>query len=606
VIGSRRCRRLLSLPPLAALALATVGASARADELKFDLSGKLQSDLRFRIEDKSVGSFYDKVDAPVGLERNQDLLSVKFKATYGKFSGVAAVDLYMNAVGNAKVQAFGDLQNYAAVAPFSFEPQQVYLQGRNLFFKGLDLTVGNQIILWGVADQFNPTNNLNADDLRDPLLFGKQQPNFMVKADYWITKNLSMSAVLVPLFKPALLPASSVLGAADIQRMPFVDDAFRNRIEAQFGYAASTQVGYPTIVNSLTPVLPGPSMDNMQFSYRVAASLGEQDLAFSYYVGRTDFPQAFSNHTKEVDYVNANTGVGGRCDPAAPKSCINGVLATDVLLTYPRMQVFGLNLSGEFNPFKLISDAIHGVGYRVEAALIVPQRTTLQLTQSPLPAVLQMGGEYDYQGTGQPGGNPPAVVESTPFLKWTLGLDYTFGAHVYLNAQWVHGLVDEFGAGDWMHPGWSVRQSGVSTSGALTNSLCVIPKNGTQCATETMLPRLGDYLVLGADFKFLEDAGLLRVFTIWDLSGVTTSQCVGPDPTKPCSATNMGAQVQTFHSLFSTEGFSASIYPELDYNFGNGLELGAGALLLLGGSWTKFGDPAAGGSLVFTRGRFSF
>jgi hypothetical protein len=64
--------------------------------------------------------------------------------------------------------------------------------------------------------------------------------------------------------------------------------------------------------------------------------------------------------------------------------------------------------------------------------------------------------------------------------------------------------------------------------------------------------------------------------------------------------------VPTFHSLFSSEGFSASIYPELDYNFGNGLELGAGALLLLGGSWTKFGDPAAGGSLVFTRARFSF
>ncbi len=593
MIASGRCRRLArSLAPalLAALALAASGAPARADELKFDLSGKIQSDLRFRIEDKSVGNFYDKVDAPVGIERNQNLLSIKFKATYGKFSGVAAADLYLNAVGNAKVTSFGDLQNFNAVAPFSFEPQQVYIEGKNLFLKGFDLRVGNQIILWGVGDQFNPTNNLNSDDLRDPLLFGKQQPNFMVKADYWITKSLSMSAVLVPLFKPALLPASSALGAADIQRMPFVDDGFRRRIEAQFGYAASSQVNYPTIVNSLTPVLPGPSMDNMQFSYRVAATLGEQDIAFSYYVGRTDFPQPFSNHTKEVDYPN------GRCDPGAPKNCINGVLATDVLLTYPRMHVYGLNLSGEFNPFKRISEAIHGVGYRVEAALVVPQRTTLELTQSPLMAVLQRGGEYDYQGTGQPGGNPPAVVESTPFLKWTLGLDYTFGAHVYVNAQWVHGLADEFGAGDWLHPGWSVRQSGVATTGQQTNSQCVIPKNGTTCATETMLPRLGDYLVLGADFKFLDDAGLLRVFTIWDLSGVTTSAY---------DATQM-KQVPTFHSLFSKEGFSASIYPELDYNFGNGLELGAGVLLLLGGSWTKFGDPAAGGSLVFTRGRYSF
>jgi hypothetical protein len=583
-----RCRRLHPVALLAGCALLGSSAAARADELRFDLSGKLQSDLRFRVEDKSVGSFYDKVEAPPGVERNQNLLSLKLKASYGKFSGVASCDFYLNAVGNAKVKGFGDLQNYNAVSPFSIEPQQVYVEGKNLFLKGLDLRIGNQIVLWGVGDQFNPTNNLNSDDLRDPLLFGKQQPNFMVKADYWITKTLSMSAVLVPVFKPALLPASSALGAADIQRMPFVDDGFRRRIEAEFGFAASSGVGYPTVVNSITPVVPGPSMDNMQFAYRVATTLGEQDVAFSYYLGRTDFPQPFSNHTKQID--------GTRCDPKDPKTCIGGVLATDVLLGYPRMHVYGLNVSGEFNPFKRISESIHGVGYRFEAALVVPQRTTIQLTETPLPAVLQGGGEYDYQGTGHPGGNAPAVLESTPFLKWTLGLDYTFGKHVYVNAQWVHGLADEFGAGDWMHRGWAVRQSGVSTMGAQTNSMCVIPHNGTQCATETMLPRLGDYLVLGADFKFLEDAALLRVFTIWDLSGVTTSEY---DPTTM-------KQKETFHSLFTKEGFSASIYPELDYNFGNGLELGAGALILLGGSWTKFGDPAAGGSIVFTRGRYSF
>src|SRR6185437_13197550 len=192
---------------LAALALGA--AHARADDLKFDISGKIQSDLRFRLQDKSVGEFYDKVEAPVGIERNQNLLSFKAKAKYGKFSGEAAVDLYLNAVGNGQVKSFGSLQNYAAVQPFSFEPQQLFIKGRDLLFKGLDLTVGNQIIQWGVADQFNPTNNLNSDDLRDPLLFGKQQPNFMVRADYWIRDNLSMSAVLVPLFKPALLPASS-------------------------------------------------------------------------------------------------------------------------------------------------------------------------------------------------------------------------------------------------------------------------------------------------------------------------------------------------------------------------------------------------------------
>ena len=584
----RRCRSLSAALSLAGLfAPVLTPAEARADELKFDISGKIQSDLRFRLQDESVGSFYDKVELGKGVERNQNLISFKVKASYGKFSGVASADMYLNAVGT-KLQAFGDLQNYNAVQPFTFEPQNVYVEGRDLFLKGLDLRVGNQIVAWGVADQFNPTNNLNSDDLRDPLLFGKQQPNFMVKADYWITRTFSLSGVLVPVFKPALLPVSATLGAADIQRMPFLANDIRYRIESQFAYAAAN--GYPTVVNSLTPVLPQASADNMQFAFRLAGTLGEQDIALSYYVGRTDFPQPFSNHTHQVE--------GKRCDPNNPQNCINGVLATDVLLTYPRMHVYGLNMSGEFNPFKRISESIHGIGYRVEAALIVPQLTTIQLTQDALPALLQSAGEYDYQNTGHPGGQPPAVIDSTPFAKWTLGLDYTFGAHVYVNAMWVHGLVDEFGAGDFLHPGYTVRASGVTTMGPQTGSMCVnsVPPNGTQCAKETLANRIGDYLVLGADFKFLDDAGLFRFFTIWALDGTVDSYY---DPVQQ-------KRVMVPHSFFTSQGFSAAIFPELDYNFGNGLELGAGALLLLGTSTTKFGDPAAGGSLLFTRGRYSF
>ena len=33
---------------------------------------------------------------------------------------------------------------------------------------GLDLKVGHQVVQWGVGDQFNPTNTLNAENLEDP------------------------------------------------------------------------------------------------------------------------------------------------------------------------------------------------------------------------------------------------------------------------------------------------------------------------------------------------------------------------------------------------------------------------------------------------------
>lgn len=575
-----------------AAALLTLGAgSARADELKIDWGGKIQTDLRFRLEDKAVGPYYSRAELPAGIERNQNLLTIKLKASYGKFAGVANVDMYLSPVGGkVKLQSFEDLSKYQATQPFTFEPQSLYVEGKGLGLKGLDLRIGQQLVLWGAADQFNPTNNLNADDLRDPLLFGKQVPNFMVKLDYWVNKSFSISGVLVPVFRPALLPRSASLGGVDIRRMPFVDAKVRHRIESEFAYAASKSIGYPTVVDKLTPVLPEPSAENMQFAYRLAGTIGEQDIALSYYNGRTDFPQPFSNKTRQVD--------GQKCDPARPSQCIAGTLRTETLLGYPRMHVFGLNAAGEFNPFKKISETIHGIGYRVEAALVVPQRSTIRLTQTALPALLQSAGEYDYNADNRPGGGQaPAVVENTPFLKWTVGLDYSFGSHVYANVMWIHGLADEYGAGDFMHEGWSVRESGVvNRNGNILSTRCVVPKDGTQCASEVLIPKLGDYLVLGTDIKFLEDAALFRIFTIWALNGVTFDYW---DETQQ-------KRVRTHHGLFTKEGFSASIYPELDYNFGNGLELGMGALILLGRSYTKFGDPAAGGSLFFTRARYSF
>ncbi len=585
--------RALALAPL----LAGLSAEARADELKFDFSGKVQTDLRFRLQTESVGSYYDQVSMPAGVERNQNEVSLKLKAKYGRFDAVASADIYLNGV-TPKVKSFADLGDFGASRTFSFEPQNVYIEGKGLFFHGLDLRIGEQIVSWGVGDQFNPTNHLNSNDLRDPLLFGKQVPNFMVKLDYWLNETFSISGVLVPIFRPALLPASAALGAADVQRMPFVSAAIRHRIESQSGYGAL--IGYPTVVGSITPVLPSASLDNMQAAYRIAGTIGEQDIALSYYFGRNDFPQPFRNHTKEID--------GTKCNPAMPGQCIAGVLSTDVLLGYPRMHMWGFNMTGEVNPFKKIKESIKGIGYRIEAAIVVPQAYSIELVQDKLPGVLQPAGLYDYLYNGVPGGPQPNVVDPTPFLKWTLGLDYSFGSHVYVNAQWVHGLVDEFGAGDWIHGGVTVRASGVRSdlTAPQINELCVVPTHalpqgwagaaGNQCATEVLAPRLGDYLVLGTDIHFLDDAALLRLFTIWSLSGITMETY---DPTKK-------ERTDTHYSLFSKEGFSAVLFPELDYNFGNGLELGTGALVLLGKSYTKFGDPAAGGSVYFIRGRFSF
>ena len=583
-----------------ALVAITLAPGALADdELSVRWGGRIQSDLRFRTERKGVGDFYNRLELPDGPERNQNTLGLKLDASYGRFKAVAQVDFVLDGF-SSELKSVGDLYHIDKVDPYYFEVPSLYLDIKSAVVEGLDLRIGQQVVSWGVGDQFNPTNNLNADDLRDPLLFGKQAGNFMVKADYWINDNLSVSGVFVPVFKPAMLPRSAILGPAALDRLPFTDAEMRWRVESQQAFTG-TLLRSPTIVSSAVPVLPETNFENMQWAYRLAGTFGEQDVALSYYYGRHDFPTPLENHTHYEK--------GVQCDPKDKTRCIDGLLKTDVKLGYPKMHVYGINAAGEI-PLKWIKDSLYGIGYRVEAAVIVPDRTTIKLTQDALDLELvpQKAGEYDYDGDGKPGGRGAAVVDGTAFLKWVIGLDYTVGEHFYVNAQWVHGLSDEFGAGDFLHEGWAVRQSGVLDQKPidLQNDCIFQPElpldgstpigNGTKCAREILHPRIGDYAVLGMDFKFMNNALLFRLFNILDVSGIVEEHY--DFKTKK--------RVRTSYSPFTGEGFSMVVYPEVNYNFGNGLDLGVGALIQLGKDYSKFGDPAAGGSTVWTRGRFAF
>jgi len=589
------------LPNIAVFAslIAVAPAALADDELNVRWSGHIQSDLRFRTERKGVGDFYNRLELPEGPERNQNALQLKLDASYGRFKAVADLGFVLEGF-SSDLQSVGDLYHIEKVDPYYFEVPSLYLDIKGLGLDNLDLRIGQQVVSWGVGDQFNPTNNLNADDLRDPLLFGKQAGNFMVKADYWVNDNVSISGVFVPVFKPALLPRSAILGPAALDRLPFNDAQLRWRIESQQAFTG-TLLGSPTVVASTKPVLPETNFENTQWAFRLAGTFGEQDIALSYYYGRHDFPVPLANHTR---YDKTP-----QCDPKDKTRCIQGLLKTDVTLGYPKMHVYGLNAAGEI-PLKWIKDSLHGIGYRLEAAVVVPDRTNIELTQDALDLELlaQQAGEYDYDGDGKPGGPKAAVVDNTAFLKWVIGLDYTLGEHVYLNGMWVHGLPDEYGAGDFLHEGWAVRQSGIQLQKPIDlQNDCVFqpslptdgstpPGDGTRCAREILRPKLGDYAVLGLDLKFLNNALLLRLFNILDVSGYVEEHY----------DVKAKKRVRTSYSPFSDEGFSMVIYPEANYNFGNGLELEAGALIQLGKEYTKFGDAAAGGTTVFTKGRFSF
>jgi hypothetical protein len=561
-------------------------APASHDELEVEIGAKLQSDLRFRVEDKSVGGPYDRRALPVGIDRNENLAGLRLTARYGKVSAKADIDFVLYGFAR-EIESLEDLSLREKLDPYRFDVHSLYINVEDFLLDDLDLRVGQQLVSWGVGDQFNPTNNLNADDVEDPLQFGDQQGNFMVRLDYWIDPAWSITGVVVPVFRPALLPRSSPLALARADRLPMHDESLRLRIHAE--QAAASRLGRQSvIVRSVTPELPELTLDNLQVGYRIGGALGEQDVALSYYLGRHDFPVMRRTHTEQ------------RCLVAGPNGCDEGLLENAVTLEYPRIHAYGFNMAGEVGWLEALSDVFNAVGYRIEAALVVPEPSTAALSNGAL-SVAGFGipaGTYDYNGRAAGLGAEPEVVGDTPFFKWAIGLDYSFGEHVYANVQWVHGLADEIGGDHLYHGGDAVRAGGVdpALSDAAVLQCARIRLDGTRCATETLKPRIGDYLVLGVDVRLLRQRLLLRLFGILDLTGV--------DLTRFDEAS--GERVREHRSLFSEEGFSAVVYPEIDYNFQNGLELGAGALVLLGDDDTKFGDPAAGGSLVWTRARYSF
>lgn len=579
----------------------------RIPTLDLQLGGRVSSDLRFRVQEKTVGDWYDQTVLPIGVSRLENIAKLTADASISKFRGYVELDFVLRG-DRPDLNGFAGLTDQSQVVPTRFESQGAYIQARDLLAPGLDFSVGHMLVQWGVGDQFNPTNNLNANDLEDPLYFGQQQANLMLKVDYTLLNTVTFSGVVVPLFRPAMLPETAVLGLAQTDLLPYVDEDLRLRVQASNSLALRT--GSPVIVDSIEIREPEYTPENMQFAFRVAATLGMQDLAISYYNGRSDFPTPTLTVNTIVDSPRCENdprpptprAVDENGDPifGTDEECYDEHVSSANVLEYPKLQVIGFNAAGEIPGIN--------VGYRLELGIYIPQRMTGQIFKPTVALDPTPPGQFDYDGDGAAGGDLPVVVSDQVFAKWSLGFDRKLGP-VILNAMWVHGLSDEFGAGDWTTPGAKIRrgwtEEAILEEAALIEappypSLFDCATGGTEmarlCGREITRPSLADYLVFGVDINFLRDKGLIRIFTIWDLSGYTYTLW---DP-----ASN--ERQSTHYHPFTPEGFSATIYPEFQFNFGHGFEVAAGALILLGRDYTKFGDPAGGGSQVYFRARYSF
>jgi hypothetical protein len=190
---------------------------------------------------------------------------------------------------------------------------------------------------------------------------------------------------------------------------------------------------------------------------------------------------------------------------------------SEVTLIYPRMQVIGFDFTTQV-PF------LNNLGLWGEGALFLPQPNELLIE---FPVMTDVTPDDGVTNPVREMVGP--TIRSTPYVKATAGFDYTFGKHVYVQAQYLRGFIDEFGA-----------------------------------------DHIGNYAVGGTDLIFFGRHLIMRLFGVVDF---------------PTARGDNGSYV---------------IFPELIVvpPWGS-VTFEVGSFFLLGKEDTKFGQKAAGSSIVF-------
>ncbi len=433
----------------------TLAAPHRANaEVEFGFRGLIDSDLRLAV-DADRGPVPDQ-DPQFFWNRNmfEGEVSIFSGDNIRAFAHARLIYFGLYNYYGAELNTVSDLADRSKIDPFRIDSDSLYVEWRDFITAGLDLRAGRMVNTWGAADLFNPTNNLNPYWLEDPMMFGRKLGNQMLSLTYNVPVEAewTIEGVVVPVFRPSMLPISAPVGASNPGLAPIANDQLKQALIDE----TNRQLERGGIVIT-DPTLrlnnPDFAWDNVAFGLRNKWRVWDTDMSLSYYYGRFTIPVPKRSYTYAGDEVQTPDGIRTEQN-------------TLVDLIYPRMQVVGFDFSRQI-PF------LGNMGFWGEVGVFIPERIEF---------IAYLPNYREGDPCAKPGDKAGDITlicsQNTDrvFVKATAGLDYSFTSWLYMNLQYLHGFIDEFG-------------------------------------TEALID---DYVVGGFDFKFLDESILLRTFAVYN------------------------------------------------------------------------------------------
>ena len=210
----------------------------------FDLSGFAKIDKRLNISDGvSNGDTFGKVRVEGKYDLTADIFSlVSTEIRYYDFPMLEDLPF---------------IDEIESDYPLDILLWEAYVEFNQFIWDNLDLKIGKQRIAWGTADKFNPTDNLNPNDLTDFLDFEAKVPSSAIKASYY-WGDYTITGVWLPLFEPALLPRGGT---------GFFLGQVPNKVEE-----------------------PPKTLENGMFALKLSGTALNLDYSLSYFKGFDDIP----------------------------------------------------------------------------------------------------------------------------------------------------------------------------------------------------------------------------------------------------------------------------------------------------------------------------